>query len=126
MNRNLPQAEGYPAEKKMKTKLSKIIIIIIAFLLFGWLLLIINTKCYRIKYSNIKPGMTMIDVKSSIGIPDKIDTSINNFEIWCYDVPGIFAEQPTLFFNLNDSILIRFIWEPIDLKLEPDSIITNI
>jgi len=90
-----------------------IIVVLIVFVSFNR-----QYNNYQEKFSGIQPGMTKAEIYPIIGSPNTVDTFNLEYEVWIYDVPAIFAERPHLYFTLRDSVLIRFVWEPIDIWLD--------
>lgn len=79
-----------------------------------------HQQCDRAKevFGKIHPGITKAEVKAIAGEPTFVDTSGLQYDIWIFDVPAIFADRPHCFFQKGDSILVRFMWEPIDTALQ--------
>jgi len=80
---------------------------------------------YRDLFSRIRPGMSKAEIRAQVGEPISIDSSGTTYEVWTFDVPGLFAERPRCYFVRGDDILVRFIWEPIDIILADDSVSEN-
>ncbi|PKK82532.1 MAG: hypothetical protein CVT49_13340 [candidate division Zixibacteria bacterium HGW-Zixibacteria-1] len=106
-------------------KLTKIVLVlVISIMVFVIIGIVIHRKrayYYEDLFSRITPGMSKKEIVAIIGEPAYADTSGSEYDIWYYDVPSLFSEMPSCYFEKKDSVLARFWWENIDISLPIDS-----
>lgn len=90
---------------------------IVIFVIVGFVWLGQYMDGHRNTFSKIHPGMSKAQVKAIAGTPLTVDTSRQALEVWEFEVPSLFAERPHCYFELDDSTLVRFMWEPRDTAL---------
>jgi hypothetical protein len=98
------------------------VLFVVAISIVGYVWIGSKGDLYRSLFADISPGMSKGEVVAVVGPPNWIDTTNQTYEIWSYSVPiWLFEEIPYCYFCKGDSILVRFLWEPIDLSLPGDS-----
>lgn len=85
-----------------------------------WVWLGQRANHYREIFSEVRPGMSKTELTALAGPPATVDTTRSGYEVWIFEVPSLFAERPHCFFELGDSVLLRFRWEPVDTTLTDD------